>query len=199
MKHFKLHITQGSGKMENIPSINTSTLNNSFCAKMRETDSVCKSCYAARYEKMRPALVDALNSNNDLFERILRSDELPRLNHAIFRFDSFGELHNAIHLQNYFAIAEKNPETIFALWTKRKDIVKKLLKSIAKPINMILIYSSIEIGKISKLPKRFDKVFTAHKRKSVKPDVTINCQDSCNDCRLCYSHNDVVYINELLK
>lgn len=201
---FKLHITTGSGKMAGLPSINTSTLKNDFCTGMRNSntkkDLICKKCYAARLETMRPSLVTALERNAVVYERLLTEDELPRLNYAIFRFDSFGELHNAIHLINYFAIALKNPTTVFGLWTKRTDITRKVLKTMPKPANVILIHSSLARDTIDALPAGYDKVFTAHTRKVSKANnVAINCHSSCNDCRLCYEHNGVTFINEISK
>lgn len=201
---FKLHITTGSGKMAGLPSINTSTLKNNFCTGMRNSntkkDLICKKCYAARLETMRPSLVTALERNAMVYTRLLTEDELPRLNYAIFRFDSFGELHNVTHLINYFAIALKNPNTMFGLWTKRLDIVRKVLKTMPKPANVILIHSSNLRNVITKLPKGYDKVFTAHTTKVSKANnVNINCHGSCNDCRLCYENNGVTYINEISK
>lgn len=201
---FKLHITTGSGKMAGLPSINTSTLKNDFCSSMRNSntkkDLICKKCYAARLETMRPSLVTALERNAVVYERLLTEDELPRLNYAIFRFDSFGELHNTMHLINYFAIALKNPTTMFGLWTKRTDIVKKVLKTMPKPANVILIHSSTTRDSVDALPAGYDKVFTAHTRKTSKANnVAINCHSACNDCRLCYEHNGVTFINEISK
>lgn len=199
---YKLHITMGSAKMEGIPSFNTAATKNPFCIKMNgsaDKTLICTNCYAVNTEKRYANLVGALERNNDLFERILLDSELPRLNYAIARFDSFGEVHNEIHVLNYFNIARKNPETIFGFWTKRKDIIKKVLKMVSKPDNVILIHSSSKKNKIDKLPAGYDKVFTAHKKSDLKPSVTINCSHKCNDCRLCYSHNDVVYINEIMK
>jgi hypothetical protein len=201
---FKLHITTGSGKMAGLPSINTSTLKNDFCTNMRKAspdkDVICTKCYAARLETMRPSLVTALERNAMVYTRLLTEDELPRLNYAIFRFDSFGELHNMIHLINYFAIALKNPNTMFGLWTKRLDIVRKVLKTMPKPTNVILIHSSNQRNVITPLPKGYDKVFTAHTTKVSKANnVNINCHSSCNECRLCYENNGVTYINEISK
>ena len=199
---FKLHITTGSGKMEFIPSINTSTLLNPFCNKMRakmNKSIICSSCYAARNEQLYPSLIPALERNADLYKRILLDTELPRLNFALARFDSYGEVHNEIHILNYFNIARKNPETVFGFWTKRKDLIKKVLAMVAKPANVILIHSSTKKNKVEKLPAGYDKVFTAHKKSDLKPSIVINCSHSCNDCRLCYSHNDVVFINEIAK
>lgn len=199
---YKLHITMGTAKMEGIPSFNTAATKNEFCIKMNQSDDkslICTSCYAVNTEKRYVNLVGALERNNDLFERILLDSELPRLNYAIARFDSFGEVHNAIHVLTYFNIARKNPETVFGFWTKRKDLIKKVLKMVSKPANVILIHSSAKKNKVDRLPAGYDKVFTAHKKSDLKPAITINCSHKCNDCRLCYSHNDVIYINEIMK
>ena len=199
---YKLHITMGTAKMEGIPSFNTSATLNPFCNKMNQSDDkslICTNCYAINTEKRYPNLIPALERNIDLYQRILLDSELPRLNYAIARFDSFGEVHNEIHVLNYFNIARKNPETVFGFWTKRKDIIKKVLKMVSKPANVILIHSSCKKNKVDKLPGGYDKVFTAHKKSDLKPSITINCSKSCNDCRLCYSHNDVIFINEIMK
>jgi hypothetical protein len=199
---FRLHMTMGSAKMENIPSFNTPASSNSFCIKMNgsaDKTVVCTRCYSINTEKRYPTLVNALERNADLYKRILLNTELPRLNFAIARFDSFGEVHNEIHVLNYFNLARKNPETTFGFWTKRKDLIKAVLSMISKPANVILIHSSTKMNKIDKLPAGYDKVFTAHKKSDLSANVTINCSQKCNDCRLCYSHNDIVYINEIAK
>ena len=191
-----VHITQGFGKMLDIPSINTPTSTNTFCQSMQKTNSICKSCYAQRYEKMRPSLVEATTRNLFLTLRYIEPQEIPAINAQVFRFHSYGELHNQIHLQNYFTIAQANPRTVFTLWTKRYGLVQRVLKLRSKPSNLILIYSSPVVDKEARLPKGFDKVFTVHSKDTTAP---INCHGSCNTCRLCYSHNDVVNINEIKK
>lgn len=191
-----VHITQGEGKMLGISSINTPTSTNPFCKSMQKTDSVCKSCYAQRGESHRTHLVDAFSRNLFLTQRSLEIGEIPTINANIFRFHSYGELHNMQHFINYLYIAAGNPHTIFTLWTKRKGIVQRVLKSRTKPDNMILIYSSPVVDKQATLPKGFDKVFTVYSKDNAQ-DTTINCHGSCNTCRLCYSHNDTININEI--
>lgn len=192
----KIHITRGSAKMEGIDSINTSTLENEYCTKMRKTDAICKDCYAARFEKLRPNISIAFRRNNFLSERYLKGYEIPKINARVFRFSSYGELINYKHAYNYFTIARNNPDTTFTLWTKRYRIVQKVLKDTDKPNNLLLIYSSPEKNKVSLLPYGFDKVFTTFTKVGVKD---INCSGSCMDYLLCYSHNDVGYINEIIK
>jgi len=192
-----IHITQGSGKLAGIQSINTPTTTNPFCQSMQKTDSVCKSCYAQRYEKLRPNIVEAFRRNLFLSERELLPQEIPAINEQIARFASYGELINMMHFINMIRIALANRQTIFTLWTKRPKIVQIVLKLLGKPDNLILIYSSPVVGVPSKLPKGFDKVFTAFAKGSDTTDI--NCHGACNSCRLCYSHNDTTFINEIIK
>jgi hypothetical protein len=193
-----VHITQGSGKMAGIQSINTPTTTNEFCLNMRKVkaNAICKKCYAFRYESYRPSLVEALKRNLFLAERSLEIGEIPTIKDEIARFDSYGELINLIHFVNYMYIAAGNPHTIFTLWTKRLDIVQEALLTRSKPDNMILIYSSPVVDKQAVLPAGFDKVFTSYSKNTT---TNINCHGSCNTCRLCYSHNDTVNINEIIK
>jgi len=194
-----LHITTPSktGKLDGIPSINTSVLNNKFCSKMRKSDSVCNKCYASRMEQRYSNLHIAIEKNDSfLSDNIIPIQYLPVFNNFAIRFHSLGELINTTHLHNFLNIAEKNPSVTFTLWSKRKDIINKVLSKRAKPGNFILIYSSALIDKISKLPRHFDKVFTAHSKES---QATINCHSKCANCMLCYTHNDTVFINEIVK
>jgi hypothetical protein len=141
--------------------------------------------------------VTAFERNKFLSERELLPQEIPAINEQIARFASYGELINMMHFINLLRIALANPRTIFTLWTKRPKIVQIVLKLLGKPDNLILIYSSPVVGVPSKLPKGFDKVFTAFAKGSDMTDI--NCHGACNTCRLCYSHNDTTFINEIIK
>jgi len=196
---YMLHITTPSktGKLNGIPPINTSVLNNKFCSKMRDSDAVCNECYASRIEQRYTNLHLAIEKNDTvLSDSIIPIQYLPIFNNLAIRFHSLGELINTTHLHNFLNIAEKNPQVIFSLWSKRKDIINKVLSKRAKPINFILIYSTTLIDKISKLPKYFNKVFSVHSKGS---QAAINCHGACKTCMLCYSHNDTIYINEIVK
>lgn len=196
----QIHITTPSktGKLEGIPSTNTSTLNNKFCLKMRKTESVCGKCYAATLEKQYTNLHKAVTRNDTfLGTRVLEPHEIPRMTTLYHRFSSVGELINInYHLHNLVLITLANPQTTFTLWTKRKDFIKKYFKNVTIPANLILIYSSAVIGKIEKLPALFNKVFTAHPKKT---EAAINCHGKCKDCLLCYTFNDTQFINEIIK
>lgn len=206
-----LHITQASktGKLEGINSINTSVLNNAFCNKMRkgnevlkrtELSIVCEACYAATLEKQYTNLHKAITRNDSLLsDAPLPIRYIPVIMDRVLRFHSLGELINIQHLDNFCTIANYNPETFFVLWSKRTDLINKYFSDNDKPINLSLIYSSPKVGKIEKLPPYFDKVFTVHAKKPSDNTININCHSKCKDCMLCYSKNDVIYINEVVK
>jgi hypothetical protein len=198
-----LHITNHSPshKLAGFQSLNTSTLSNEFCIKMmKKTDIsiICQECYAATMQKRYKNLDIAISKNGPLLsDGPLPIRYVPVINAIAFRFHSFGELINLQHLENYATIASYNPDTFFTLWTKRKDIVNAYFKAgNVKPDNLSFIFSSSIIGKIEKLPIHFDKVFTAHNKNTKE---TINCHSKCIDCMVCYSKNDVIYINEIKK
>ena len=189
-----------TGKLAGFQSLNTSVLENSFCSKMRETDSICKSCYAVTMEKRFKGMRENICSNGDLLSAsILNYSELPAINSLYFRFHSVGELINEEHFINFVNITNKNPRTTFVLWTKRKNIVDSVLKDIKKPENLILVFSDAKVDNSNqRIPANFDKMFSVYSKEGAQ-NVDINCNKKCKDCLLCYQHNDVKFIRELLK
>jgi len=181
-------------KMDGIASINTNPKLNPFCVKMRGKDTICKSCYSKRYEYF-PNMAKILNENtNILLDKSFTMNCVPNLNrYRYVRLHSFGELINSTHYKNILTIVKAYPNTTFTLWTKRKEIVQKE----TKPSNLILIYSSPKLNKISALPDKFDKVFTVFDKD--KKDIDINCQKKCIDCLKCYTYNNTIFINEVKK
>lgn len=204
-----LWMTNHTGKMEGINSIGTSCADNPFCIKRRENgDSVCAHCYAATYMKMRPALKERLKVNAEILTtRMLENRELPFINSHLFRFESFGDLYNETHLENYIQICLHNPFTQFGLWTKNTWILDDVFekKGIAKPKNMSIVVSSPLLNKQMEIDReRFwfvDHVFTVYDKKFIETNsICINCgAKSCLRCQLCYFKNTEFYINEKLK
>lgn len=189
--------------MESFRSINTPVEQNPYYASMaKNPNTICSHCYARNMEKRFPALREKLIPNSKILSSPLSTDQIKALaiTDKAFRFHSTGELINEQHLLNFYAIAIAYPSTIFSLWTKRADIIRSIEKqNIAKPPNMILIYSSPLVGHIynqKDLPAAFDKIFTVHNN---APAAMINCKKSCKDCMLCYTKNNTVYIHESLR
>lgn len=202
--------TKHTNKMEDMFSINTSTVKNEFCRKAGKTDTICKLCYARNLEKFYGhgnGFIQSYKNNGDLLSKGLLSDEdvqnvIKKLKKKdIIRFHAYGELINIVHLYNYIKIVNAAPDKIFALWSKRTDLIKKLTPDI-KPKNLITIYSTPRIDVINPpIPTGFDKVFTVYSRKFAKGnDIDINCGgNNCFTCRRCYTVGEPKFINELIK
>ena len=179
----------GSGKMIGIPSLNTDTPSNKFCQGMYNSTKeniICKECYSMSMLKTfrkncRPKFA---NNSKFLSSKIHDREYLPTCPSTTGRFHSHGELINSIHLENILNICLNQPITTFTLWTKRKNIVSRVLKNRDKPKNLILIYSNPYVDTIIKdVPKHFDKTFN---NVSTEQDI-INCSGKCLDCMKCYT------------
>lgn len=192
-----IHISTMSGKLKGIDAINTNTVTNAFCQKMQMGNNICKHCYSqAMLTGSRKNCQPSFQRNSDLLStHYLERHEVPYINAAIFRDHGHGEVINPMHFRNLCYIAECNPQTTFALWTKRKDIVQQY--SYLIPSNMILIYSNAKLDDVlTEPPEHFDKVFNNITDK----DADANCTgQKCIDCRLCYEFNDTRVIVEHVK
>lgn len=183
-----IHITTGTGKMENMDSINVSSLSNPYCKKMRcNPKFVCNTCYSNRFSIRRPTLEQKLFDNT--LELCLKPIiDVPVINRLFFRLNSFGELYNDLHYENYLTIVKSNPNVLFSLWTKRVNIVSKY----EKPDNLILIYSNPIVNSSNEfIPNGFDKVFMVFSQKYINENNTeLTCKKSCINCLKCYTKGD---------
>lgn len=201
-----LHFTiKHTGKMEGMQSLSTSCLCNTYC-KSRSADvkTVCKHCYAQRQMYMYKNLEKCLRKNTELLNnRILNDEEIPLINAAYFRFESFGDLNSWIQVANYFNMCNKNKNVHFALWTKNPWIIHEAIsKGYKKPNNLQIILSSVILNVQAETKYDFiDKIFTVYDKDYIKEnDIVINCgSKSCLACHQCYVKNNVRYVNEKLK
>jgi len=200
-----VHISVMTGKLEGLRAISTNTRTNPYCIKQNEStdeENICTKCYShVMLKSYRKNMQPALQRNSDvLAEYVLAVADLPIILDLYFRFDAHGELINETHFINLINIARANSRTSFALWTKRTDIVNKVMRSQAKPDNLILIFSNPKIGRIlPKPPKHFDRTFNnVLQHEHVEQQ---NCTgQKCKDCLLCYKvGNGVDTIVEMVK
>ena len=204
-----LWMTEHSGKMTGINSIGTSCANNPHCKRRRkDNESVCSKCYADTYMKMRKALKGRLEDNAEILTtRLLEGNEIPVTNSQVFRFESFGDLYNSIHLENYVRICERNPYTHFALWSKNTWILDDVFnaKGVKKPDNLSIVVSSPKLNEVVEFNRDeywfVDHVFTVYDKKFIEGnDVEINCGSrDCLSCQRCYHRDTEFYVNEKLK
>ena len=214
-KTFGVTISTHSGKLTGIQSLSTSCKPNSFCEHNRHVEgSICQHCFSASLQDMRASLRKALGKNFDvLTTRLFDLEELPILNALFFRIESFGDLATVIQARNYLRLASRNPRCTFAWWTKNPRLLDEALKAEGytdKPSNIVFIVSTLQMNKevsISTWRKLFpwiDKEFTVYSPDYLllHPELesTINCGSrQCLECQLCYTHNNVEQVHEILK
>ena len=198
-KNDLLCISKGMGKMNNIRSISTNTLTNDFCKKMHASKNkliICGHCYSVDSLEVGrfPNQVKALQRNSDILgNKELSEREIYQnymFNDNIFRLQSHGDLINELHLKNLMAIVKANKWTTFALWTKRKNVIKEYFDKHTKPDNLILVYSNPLINKVidsrgKYKPVYFDKVFNNVDKDYMKEKQNCTGQQ-CITCRRCY-------------
>ena len=95
--------TKHEGKMKGMASINTSVLCNEQCRKNASIpNSVCSKCYARKFLAYRPNVRDRYEENYTILTtQIIPMEDLPFLNNAFFRIESFGDVGNVTQAINY--------------------------------------------------------------------------------------------------
>lgn len=204
-----LHYTiNHTGKMAGLQSLSSSIILNPNCVRrMQKQDSICSKCFAAAMMNRYKDLDRCLQENTPILTgSILPDSVLPVVPVRYFRFEAYADLNNWIQFVNYRNIAAKNPDTLFALWTKNPHIIQQAIeRGYTIPDNMQIVLSSPLINRPIKATKYafIDKIFTVYDKQAAKA-VNINCgARSCLACGRCYRPNPdgakIQYINEILK
>lgn len=205
-----LSISQGlTGKMAGMPAITSSMLCNETCQKLCGVKgSVCEKCYTHKYLSCRPNVAMRYKENSDLLSSsVIPIKQLPFVNAAYCRLESFGDLINVTHLHNYVNLIKKNDHCTFSLFTKNYAMVFRYFAEHKQPKNLSIVLSSLMLNEPfqeCQIPDYLHnvKIFTVYTKPYAKTnDVIIDCGKSrCIDCRRCYSKNkQPIYISELLK
>lgn len=203
------YTTNHTGKMQGLHSLSTSVAVNPHCIERQKNgNSICSKCFASAMMKRYKNLNDSLISNTEILTSgILDWGVLPLTPTRYFRFEAFGDLLNEYQVINYFNIARKNPNTLFALWTKNPRIIERALENsdLEKPENLQIVLSSPLINVAIKATKYdfVDKIFSVYDKETAK-GVNINCGSrSCLACGRCYQPNPngekIQHIREILK
>ena len=211
LQNFKLlSVSQGlTGKMTGMPAITTSMLCNAHCQKLSNIiGTVCEKCYTMKYLKSRPAVEKCYAENTDLLtSSIIPIKQLPFINASMCRLETFGDIVNTTHLQNYVNLIKKNNQCMFSLFTKNYTVVFDYFKTHKQPKNLSIVISSLIINEPFELEFLPDyltnvKIFTVYSKPFAKDNnVAINCgKNRCVDCRRCYTKNkNPIYVSEILK
>lgn len=201
------YTTNHTGKMMGMQSLSTSCLENPFCQQYsKDPNKICSKCYAQRQMKCYKSMQKCLAQNTEILtSRRLKFEEIPYLNVAMFRFESFGDIQNEIQVINYLNICHKNQHVNFGLWTKNPEILRRVFEDLgeAKPSNLKIILSSPFVNQKADISKYWfvDKVFTVYTKEYAEVNgIKIICGSSvCIACGICYLDDDVVEITELEK
>lgn len=238
-----------SGKMENVLSLSTNCINCGRCQKRHNIKgTICEYCYAFKQLEhpnyKNTSMIKNFNLNEDFFTVSIRDYEteikpiaweivkaLQKNNETIgttekpcnlFRLESFGDIHNIIHAENYFLLcaAIGELENIFKVnvtwWTKNFDYMLKAwdllaeetkadIRKVIKPIfSSTFVNFPISRKYIEKAEKKLGvkiKRFTVYtKEYAEENNITINCGSrDCFNCRRCYTDNNEMDVNELKK
>ena len=206
-----LSVSQGlTGKMAGMPAITSSMLCNEYCERLREIPgTVCEKCYTLKYLQSRPSVDKCYRENTELLTKsVIPIHQLPFINAAMCRLESFGDIINATHLQNYINLIKKNSHCIFSLFTKNYTVVFDYFKTHKQPKNLSIVISSLllnqpfDINCLTETKLTNVKIFTVYTKAYAKDKgVVINCgKNRCIDCRRCYKPNKTpIYISEILK
>ena len=205
-----LSVSQGlTGKMTGMLAITSSMLCNEHCQKLSNIiGTVCEKCYTMKYLKSRPAVEKCYAENTELLtSSVIPIKQLPFINATMCRLETFGDIVNATHLQNYINLIKKNNHCMFALFTKNYTVVFDYFKTHKQPKNLSLVISSLLLDEpfgLEFLPEYLTnvKIFTVYSKPFAKGNnVTINCgKNRCVDCRRCYTKNkNPIFISEILK
>ena len=205
-----LSVSQGlTGKMTGMPAITASMLCNEHCQKLSNIiGTVCEKCYTMKYLKSRPAVEKCYAENTELLtSSVIPIKQLPFINATMCRLETFGDIVNATHLQNYINLIKKNNHCMFSLFTKNYTVVFDYFKTHKQPKNLSLVISSLLLDEpfaLEFLPEYLTnvKIFTVYSKPFAKGNnVTINCgKNRCVDCRRCYTKNkNPIFISEILK
>lgn len=192
-----------SGKLAGIGAINVSPFWNRFCEMANKIPNTsCSVCYSrSMLRTFRKTAEPKFAENGRKLSEGEVDLSVAGLEQTHIRLNAHGELLNEQHFDNYMRICTAYPRKVFALWTKRHKLVEKWLGENERPENLILVFSSFYLNRISPLPKHFDKVFTVwDDMEKLGIDRDINCQQKCTDCMKCYTVGEpTIQINERRK
>ena len=201
-----------TGKLEGIGSLSTSCEFNPICIARMESrgeNGICGHCYSHRGQQYKAKLKELLRKNTLEVKDIIPWCNLPITTHAFVRFESFGDITCRNHLINYIRICEKNPQSMFALWTKNYGYLISVFKEYMRPDNLAIVLSSPNINE--ELPKEIidkvedvvhvDTLFTVYDKDDfLNTPENERCGMKCIVCRKCYArHATTMKVAEKLK
>lgn len=202
-----------SGKIEGVTSFDSTATNCEFCRMMREANKdnpacICNYCYDFAQEQYKIQALNRHTLNMLIMSTVeFTVEELATLPATgIIRIDSSGDTPNLIYARNMIKICYAFPHSHVGYWAKNASPVISACDDLGKPSNLILVQSSVLIGRSAKKAKYFDYVFTVYPDKDMTLEAMANGAAECNGkkCRDCgykcyFGTHDSENIAELLR
>ena len=178
-----------------MPAITSSTLCNEYCAKLRAIPgTVCEKCYTLKYLQARPSVAQRYRENTELLSGgIIPIHQLPFINAAMCRLETFGDITNTTHLQNYINLIKKNSHCMFSLFTKNYTVVFDYFRAHKQPKNLSIVISSLllnqpfDVEYIKDIPLKNVKIFTVYTKAYEKSNNVIEFRTEM----VCFSQCEV--------
>lgn len=219
-----LHVSDHmSGKMDGIKCITSACTVNDHCKKLHKAGGICEHCYAFRYLNLRPTVRKCYERNSKVLSNEMDISYMPAFRHSDFvRLESFGDLINREHIENYLLICFKNPKTNFSLFTKRRFMLENYFKDfeVKKPSNLAIVSSAYTMNDDQntemyasydtndylgfKLIDTVFNVYTNDENMQKKDKLAMHkweCEKQCLFCLVCWSSkmSDLMLVKEHLK
>lgn len=201
-----IKVSTMTGKLEGFQGINFNPLVNKFCKAMAmEKGTVCEHCYSQKMLKtFRSSCVSAFTSNAEIMKEVVEDQLLPRFMPGSYvRFLAHGELETVYQALNFILIANANPKTNFAIWTKRVAAIDKAMYIFDEPLpsNLTIVQSGLYVN------EDFLKHPTAHikflvvdgQEPSEETGVHLCKGKKCRDCMFCYTQKAGTVVEVLRK
>ena len=151
----EVKISSGNSKLGKIPSVSLPA------GETCRSDCECsKKCYAKKLERLRKTVREAYQHNYDLLKNkpdiYWREVEASIMMSRFFRFHVSGDIPDEDYLIHMLEIAQRNPHCEILCFTKKFEIVNKILLSYPVPSNLHLILSGwagLEMQNLFNLPE----------------------------------------------
>lgn len=175
------------GKIEGITSCDSSCNGCKFCQKMMALGEkyptvICANCYDKKQEgrwiavRNRHGLSMLIMMSVEFTEDELRSVRVT----DITRINSSGDTPNVTYALNMLRLAYVNPFVRFGYWAKNTAPVIEACDRIGKPSNVILVQSSLHIGRIVPIKRYFDYLFVVFPDEESTLEAIRNGASACN-------------------
>lgn len=176
-------ISSGNSKMGSISSVSLPAV---------KTCRICdchSKCYAAKLERIRPAVKRAYQRNLDILTNdpvtYWREVEAAIMMSRFFRFHVSGDIVDDVYFHNMISIASRNNHCHILCFTKKYDIVNSYIElygSDAIPKNLHLILSHWDNLPLDN-PHNFPVAYVMYRDgHSSAPLSAIECHGNCSEC-----------------